>query len=198
MKIPLLALFGALILSATNATDASAQANVTFTGTIDLNDPTQDGRLARDGNPSNAGQPPKAFPGNFDQGTPYHFDLYSVTNTTGATTAFSVVLTLQDDSLALPFSVAYLGSFDPTNIATNYLGDVGSSPQNSGESTAFSVLVPAGATLDLVVNEVSPDFGVAAYTLAVNAVPEPSTWSLMGLGTLGLGAAALRRRRHAA
>ncbi len=43
-------------------------------------------------------------------GTLYHFDLYSVTNTLGATAPFFINLTLDNASTGLPFSVAYLGT----------------------------------------------------------------------------------------
>jgi hypothetical protein len=71
------------------------------------------------------------------------------------------------------FPVAYLGSFNSTNLCTNYLADTGGSPNPSG---SMSLNLPAGATMQLVVHEVTPGAGCASYDVSVS-----------GLGTDGGG-----------
>jgi N-acetylneuraminic acid mutarotase len=65
------------------------------------------------------------------------------------------------------FTAAYQGSFDPTNICTNWIGDSGSSPD---PDQAFDVDVNNGDTLVVVVSEVTPDAGCTAYTLTVTGL----------------------------
>jgi len=62
-------------------------------------------------------------------------------------------------------AAAYLGSFDPTNLCANYLGDAGYYVNASHPSQAFSFDVPANAVF--VINIVT-DAGGMPYTLAVN------------------------------
>ena len=47
------------------------------------------------------------------------------------------------------YSASYLGSIDPSNIQTNYLGDSGASPSDPTPK-AYSMTVPPGGTLDTV------------------------------------------------
>jgi hypothetical protein len=65
-------------------------------------------------------------------------------------------------------AVAYLGSFNPANLCTNYLGDPGGSPN---PTNSFSVNVPAGGTLFVNVHEINPGLlGCSAYTLTVSGL----------------------------
>jgi PEP-CTERM motif len=175
-----------LVSAASLALCVSASAQ-TFTGSITLSDPTENGRLFRDGVPSVSGTQ-KPFPGISGSGTFYHYDSYILTNPFATTTAFTITLSTTTAGV-FPFSVAYLGAFNPANIATNYLGDAGTSA-DSGVPTSFMVDVPAGATFTLVVNEVTAGAGVADYTLNIapsTTVPEPSTTSALLVGAIGLG-----------
>jgi hypothetical protein len=88
----------------------------------------------------------KPFPGISNPAITFAYDQYSFTNT-GPTTCvtFTIDTACTDNLLS---AVAYLGSYDPTNLARNYLGDLGA---NSPDSKTFSVNVPSGATVVLVV-----------------------------------------------
>ena len=56
------------------------------------------------------------------------------------------------------FTAAYLGSFDPNNICTNWIGDSGFSPN---PDQPFMVNVDNGQTFVVVVSEVGPDSWVS-------------------------------------
>ena len=68
--------------------------------------------------------------------------------------------------------MAYLGSFNPASLGTNYLADIGASP-TPGSSKTMSFTLPAGATVILVVNETTAaGSGTGSpYTLQVSGLP---------------------------
>jgi len=134
---------------------ASGPGFTTTTGTIGV-------RHFRDGVPSACG-PPKAFPGTTQPGN-RQFDAY--TFTTCANSAPScVTVTFSGANAINLFCAAYLGNFNPANLAQNYLADPGS----SAATRTFSFSLPGGAqTLTLVVYDVPPGL----------ATPSGSTYSL--------------------
>jgi hypothetical protein len=186
------ALLGAIMLAL--CASASAQ---TFSGSITLSDPTENGRLFRDGVPSVAGMM-KPFPGISGLGTPFHYDAYTFTNPFAVSTAFTITLTTNTVGV-FPFSVVYLGSFDPNNIATNYQADGGFSA-DAGAPSVYSFDIPAGATFVAIVNEVTSGVGVADYSFSLtpSTVPEPSTVVELFAGAALLGLFAWRRHSRAA
>jgi hypothetical protein len=100
------------------------------------------------------------------------------------------------DSPALTtFLTAYLNSYNPLNLGTNYLGDAGFSGNPfPGDPLFFQVFVPAGNHLVLVLNESLTNGGlnlpggllVEAFAdtefTDLAAVPEPGTWALLFSG----------------
>jgi hypothetical protein len=67
---------------------------------------------------------------------------------------------------------AYLGDFDPSNIAINYLADAAFSTGNGvGTNFPFSCTVPAGAKFTVVVNEIDANAGCTNYILALSGLP---------------------------
>jgi hypothetical protein len=99
---------------------------------------------------------------------PYHYELHTFTNNSGSSTCITVDV---DGSgcASIGISVAaYLTSFDPNNLCTNYLGDSGGTPIDGTGSFSFDV--PAGATFVLDVEEWQPDIGCASYTLTVSGL----------------------------
>ena len=131
---------------------------------------TQAGRINRNGVTSVCATP-KAYPGNTADSARY--DAYTFINNGPAT---CVTFSINIDDLASctgastrepsggppppeVLAVAYLGSFNPANIAMNYLGDPGSTGSRS-----FSVDVPANATVVLVISEVfSSGFSICNF-----------------------------------
>jgi hypothetical protein len=176
---------------------ATAQ-TFTFNGTVEVSDPDQVGRLLRDGVPSVAGTQ-KPFPGINDLNQ-RDFDSFSFTNTAAISVPVFVDL-FTADSRFLVFASAYLGSFNPSNIAQNYLADAGFSPVLI--DTPFSFDVPAGATFWVNVNNITPG-QQAGYTLTVTGAVRPDALAapgpIAGAGLPALfgllGAWYIRRRRQ--
>ncbi len=146
-------------VSITSVLDTTAPASgagfTTTTGTIAV-------RHFRDGIPSACG-PPKAFPGTTQPGT-RQFDAY--TFTTCANSAPSCVTVVFSGANAINlFCAAYSGTFNPANLAQNYLAD----PGTSAASRTFSFSLAGGEqTFTLVVYDVPPGL----------ATPSGSTYSL--------------------
>jgi hypothetical protein len=135
-------------------------------GVIDASDPTQMDRLFRTGTPGTCNAL-KTCPGPFGDGQQHHYDSYSFSNTFGATQCVNVDINTACAGTNLIFTTAYLGSFDPTDICTNYLADEGDSPN---PTQPFSFDLPAGQTVVLVVAEVTADAGCSGYTMTVNGL----------------------------
>src|SRR6185369_10751919 len=96
------------------------------------------------------------------------FDAYTFTNESGATACVTGVLDVTTPTGANYQSNAYLGSFDPANICTNYLADPGLSSGGGPQSqTSFSFNVAAGATFVMVVHTTNPGETGGAYVLQV-------------------------------
>ena len=127
--------------------------------------------------PSSTCAVPTAFPGTLTSTTP-RYDSYSIMNISAAAACATITLTADKSALGAIQAVAYLGAFNPASVGTNQAADIGfqaiTAPGNSG---VFSVSVPAGATLTVVVVELkSPGNGFptafgSTYTLRVAGLP---------------------------
>jgi hypothetical protein len=139
----------------------------TITGSLTAGDLQQTARLGRDGVTSGCGTS-KVCPGPLGAG-PRLYDIYSFTNGGGVTACATITLTAGCSPATNPIiAVAYLGSFNPANLCTNYLGDPGGSPN---PTNSFSVNVPAGGTLLVNVHEINPGLlGCSSYTLTVSGL----------------------------
>ena len=111
------------------------------------------------------------------------------------------------------FLAAYSGSYNPANQSLHYLGDAGSSPDYFGtDAVSFQVTVPKNQDLILVLNDThtgnykgagsETDILVEGFTdnnfddpVTPSAVPEPSTFALLGTGLTGLVGLGRRVRR---
>jgi hypothetical protein len=170
---------------------ASPLVDPSVTGTWSTNDPTEVRRLFRDGNPS-VYYIQKAFPGTSLE--PARYATYSGSTLTNPLSTPAGLFVSLSDPLNGTFVSAYLGAFNPNNLAQNYLGDAGL----SGDGTSFSVLVPVGGSVTLVANTVG---GLTAslgksYTISYffSPVPEPSSIVLLVSGLIGV--AGHQARRH--
>ena len=138
---------------------------IVVTGSIDTGDPTQTDRLFRSGVPQTC--PASTSCATFGDGLPRHYDSYTFTNTTGATQCVTIDTNTACTGTNFIFIGAYLGSFDPANICTNWIGDAGSSPN---PDQPFQVDVDNGQTLVVVVSEVTPDAGCPGYTVTITGL----------------------------
>ena len=193
---------------------ASANTLLNVTDTLTSSDPTQTGRLSRNGVAQDwVGT--ETFPGVINTGTSYFYQTYSVNV---SVTSF-IQITI-DDAGTSEFASAYVGTYLPDSAGapnfgfdTNWLGDAGGSGNFFAvDPRSFQVIVPAGDELVVVVNNTTggplpPDNGT--YNLLVEgfidqnfdnpSVPEPSGIVLMTSALGALGFAVLRRgkRPHA-
>ncbi len=114
---------------------------MTIDGTETLTGPA---RIYRDATPSTFANP-KSFPGTFSL-VPTYFRTVTIPTT------FLTKVTLRSTYISggILFTAAYLNSFDPANLATNYLADIGSSSILSEPTKTMEFIVPSGNTLILV------------------------------------------------
>ena len=164
---------------------------VTINGALtsgDLQQPV--GRLGRNAIASACGTL-KACPGPLGAG-PRLYDQYTFTN--GPAPACVRIDTTQ--SCPTPANdiipAAYLGSYDPNNFCTNYLGDPGGSPGTTGNS--MSVDVPANATLVVVIQEANAGLpGCSGYSFTVSGL----IGNGVGTGPCAPAPSVVSRKTHA-
>src|SRR5262249_30331410 len=105
---------------------------------------------------------PKTFPG--VAGSDVRFDSYTFTNCSATDRCIVVNLKQTAGPTNGTFVSAYSPSFNPSNLAVNYLAD----PGLSGTNEFFSFTVPGGASFVVVVNQVDPAASGISYTLSVD------------------------------
>ncbi len=138
---------------------------IVINGSIDTGDPTQIDRLFRSGVAGSCGTTLSCA--TLGDGLPRHYDAYTFTNTTGSTQCVTVDVNTPCTGTNFIFTGAYLGSFDPNNVCTNWIADEGSSP-NPDQPFGFDLA--DGQTVVLVVSEVTPDAGCPGYTMTVTGL----------------------------
>jgi PEP-CTERM motif len=188
-----------------------AQATIIYSGPISITDadPTQLGRLSRNAIPQDwtDGEP---FPGVINPTTSYHYTTLDLDLTAleASYTDYGGYIQIDFDSTpSTTFLSAYLNSYSPPDLQTNWLGDAGTSGNFFGvDPLFFQVIVSSPDHLLLVLNESTTNGGlnlvgnviVEAFTdtefTDLNpraSVPEPATWLLL---VAGLTVFAVRRR----
>ena len=146
-----------------------------FTGAVTPASPVEKGRLNRFAPGSTCAG--RACPGDAAALANRNFASHTFTNVASVPRCVTVTATTSGcPSAAQQVSpVAYLGSFDPNVICTNYLGDAGASPTPGPVS--FDIAVASGQSVVLVMQAAfgTPLFtGCGSYTLAVTGLLDES------------------------
>ena len=118
---------------------------------------------------------------------------FTFTNTLAVNTRFTVTVTAPNNNA---FYSVYDSSFNPTNLALNYLGDGGMSGP-----TTFSILATPHENLVLVLNTVGGvnTGSTSTFTAGFAPVPEASTTVSFGLLlALGMGGTVVAAKRKKA
>src|SRR6202171_2384968 len=128
-----------------------------ITTSLTAGDPTQLGRLNRNG-VSSDWSTVKAFPGVFNANTTVHYRTFALDVLSFGTPFIQISV---DDPMAAIFTWAYLDAFSPNPVPanrgldTNYRGDDGASGNPFSNPSFFQVFVPNGHQLVLVVTDPS-------------------------------------------
>ena len=131
--------------SCTGGADQTIPSNV-----LDANDPTQADRLGRDGQPSSCSG--KDCPGGGFPGTK-RFQTFNFRNDAASPACFTVTINAALGGAGDIESAAYLGTYDPTNLCLNYLGDSGIVGLGTTvPNVSYSFVVPAQSDFVVVVN----------------------------------------------
>jgi len=129
----------------------------TYTNTLDTSGAVMANRLSRNGIASVCGSS-KSYPGNQNGSFYYHaYPFYNASSNTCITVALA---SFGGDLM----SSAYLGTFNPANLSSNYLADSGMSTGGANALTN-SFNVPANSIFVVVVNNV---IATGTYSLSVS------------------------------
>jgi subtilisin-like proprotein convertase family protein len=123
---------------------------------FDGTEAVQTARMTRDGFPSTCAG--KTFPGPWPQA---NYQRSHAFKNCSAAPECVTVSTLKGTIGSNFFTGAYLGSYDPANLATNYVGDPGASG-----NVSFSFTVPAGGVYLLAATSVNSGVGTFSYRFA--------------------------------
>ncbi|MDQ6692895.1 MAG: hypothetical protein M3014_00510 [Chloroflexota bacterium] len=125
---------------------------------------TQTGHLTRV-NPAGACGTQKSCPGTTNPTAAVRYKTYTFNNTNAATTCVTIQLASAGCTTNL-ITAAYLGSYNPADVCANYLADAG----GSSAAESFSIDMPAGANLLVVVSESALNACASTYTLTVTGI----------------------------
>jgi hypothetical protein len=197
---------GALLLAFAFSAPVRATLILDVTSAVDLTDPTQSGRLSRNGIPQDWANT-EAFSGVINPTITYHYRTFEIDP---FTSALGPYMQVSFDSLSPnTFVAGYFAAYEPNPAAggnlgldTHWLGDAGTSRNYFGvDPVSFQVVVPFGESFVVVVNTTSANpaagigdpfelvvesFSDTNYNdaAAVPPVPEPSTYGLFGAAVL--------------
>src|SRR5258708_17305598 len=139
----------ALIFSTAIGFPTAASAAST-TVTVTLASPTMTARVVRNGVASDCSAA-KAFPGTITSTVGYAVSS-ALANTSSQPVCTLFTLTTSASCGTNVFATAYVGSFNPANLAANYLGDAG----GSSATSSFAAIVPANGSVVIALSYTTP------------------------------------------
>ncbi len=135
-----------------------------ITGSITLSDPTHVNRPGRSITNVSTCTNVTTCTASVVDGFSRHYDTHTYTNNTGSSQCVTVRVDATQCGPAALFSVAYLGSFDPSNLCTNYLAD----PARPGPTMTYSFNLGPGQTAVILITESNENVGCPSYTVSIN------------------------------
>src|SRR4029453_19304184 len=100
----------------------------------------------------------------------YRYDTFTFQNTSSTDNCYQVTLDPKSCEFATTnelHSSAYLGAFNPANVCSNRLGDIGFS---SGDPLSYPFVLPPGPAATVVVNEGPTNATCSNYKLTMPAI----------------------------
>ncbi len=134
----------------------------TISGSLDPSDPVASARLFRSGVAGTCGITGSC---SVFAGT-YHYDQYPLVNNAAVPQCLTISANTACTGNNMIFVGSYNGSFDPSNVCTNWIADIGSSPNPTG---SYSVQLAPGQLIVEVVEEVNSGYGCSGYNLTISA-----------------------------
>jgi hypothetical protein len=132
----------------------------TTTGSLTVSDPTQAGRIVRDGRPSSC-----TGKTNLAQNTTaVHAKAFNFTNPTGQAACVTVDFDHLGCAANTTANVAY-STYNSATPAANVIGDSGFSSTGKG---SYSFPVAAGGSYTIVVHEITPNTGCASFSFTIS------------------------------
>ena len=142
---------------------------------LDANDQTQADRLGRDGQPSTCSG--KGCPGGGFPGTKF-FQTFNFTNDSASAACFTVTINAALGGAGDIESAAYVGTYDPTNLCLNYLGDTGITGLGTTvPNVSYSFVVPPQSPFVLVVNTTGTITASSVFSGTVSGFVDTSVGS---------------------
>jgi len=142
---------------------------------LDANDQTQADRLGRDGQPSTCSG--KGCPGGGFPGTKF-FQTFNFTNDSASAACFTVTINTALGGAGDIESAAYVGTYDPTNLCLNYLGDSGITGLGTTvPNVSYSFVVPPQSPFVVVVNTTGTITASSVFSGTVSGFVDTSVGS---------------------
>jgi hypothetical protein len=132
----------------------------TTTSSLTTADPTQTGRIVRDGRPSSCVGKTNAL----QNATAVHAKAFNFTNPTGQTACVTVNFDHTGCGVNNTTANVAYSTYNPASPATNVIGDSGFSSTGIG---SYSFSLAAGASYTIVVHEITPNLGCPTFSFTI-------------------------------
>jgi hypothetical protein len=194
---------GAVVLAVALCGTASATDVLNVNSIVGTSDPSQLGRLSRNGIPQDwSGSEP--YPGVINTSTTYNYKTFVIPWSVSVLGPF-IQISLLDlgPTNGNLFAAAYANSYNPASPSATWLGDEGFSGNVFGVNPGFfQVIVPTGANLVIVINTTVAGLNGEGFNLLVESFSDrqysparaPESGATALLLTLGVAGVFVTRR----